>query len=396
MYTLDEETLKNKKYSIINFTDKRVLVRTCLNVITNENWDMIDDTRYNESLPLLRELSEKAKMVLITAHLWRPKANESKYSFVKIADKLSNDLWKKIKFVSDLKDLQDISQWIYFLENVRFFPAEDSNDTKEKKVFTDLLVKNCDLFINDAFADYRPSVSTYDIAKRLPSYLGPVFYREINELNKLNHSAKPFVAVLGWSKLSEKLDSLLALLQVADKVLIWWAMRYTLLKAMGISVWDSLIEQDKSEIAKEIISTYKDKLVLPLDHMIVREFKDPAQIGYEYTINQTVPQWHEAIDIWPKWIQQFTKELSKAKTIVRNWPMGVFEWDISAHGTLEIGKAIAQNTSAYRLIGWWDSLAAINKLWLTWFNHVSTWGGAMLSYLAYDKFPILDVILYGK
>jgi phosphoglycerate kinase len=170
-------------------------------------------------------------------------------------------------------------------------------------------------------------------------------------------------------------------------------MRYTLFKAMGISIGNSRVENDKLDVAQQILSKYKDKLVLPSDHMIINEFKDPAIIGFQYTTDENIPEGYEAIDIGPKGVELFTNHIANAKTIVRNGPVGVFEWETSAHGTKEVGKAIARNTTAYKLIGGGDSIAAVNSLGLTGFDHICTGGGAMLAYLGYDKFPTLDIIL---
>lgn len=402
MYSLDQEKLENKLYTHTDVSNHKVLLRTCLNVATDKEGNMIDSTRYDESFPLIQQLASKAKTLLITAHLGRPapalagpKHNETQFSFFKIAQKLANDLGKRVHFVTDTQDLTQILDWIYFLENVRFFPGEESKDEQERESFAKMLTTPCDMFINDAFADYRASASTYDVAKYLPSYVGPVFAKEIKELDNLRSPERPFLAILGWAKLSEKLDSLLALLQTADKVIIGGAMRYTLLKAKGIAIGNSLVENDKLEVAQTILEKYADKILIPADHMIVQTFKDPAIGGFFYTDGQQISYGFEAIDIGPKGIAECKDLIVNAKTIVRNGPMGVFERPTSAHGTQEIGKAIMHNVSAYKLVGGGDSITAIHKLWLTGFDHICTGGGAMLAYLAYDTFPTLDIIL-GK
>ena len=394
MYHLDQVKLESKSYSNIPLVGKSILLRTCLNVVTDYEGNMIDDTRYQEALPLIKQISGKAKMLLITAHLWRPKNNEPQYSFVKISKQIELDIWKKVTFIDNLDDLKFMSDWVFLLENIRFFPQEDSKNELDREELANILTQKCDIFINDAFADYRPSVSNYDVAKKLPSYIWPVFEKEIKELSLLSNPNRPFIAIIWWSKLSEKLDSLLSLLKIADKVLIWWAMRYTIFTAMWINMGNSLVEKDKLDVAREIIDMYWDKLVLPDDHMIVKEFNDPSIIWYKYTNDESVPDWYEAIDIWPKWIMRFVDEISKAKTILWNGPLWVFERDLSSRSTMEIGKAISDNNLAYKLAWWWDSLAAISKLWLTWFNHLSTWWWAMLSYFAYESFPVLDIILW--
>lgn len=393
MYALDLSTFERKVYTAVDVHGRRILLRTCLNVVTDSEGQMIDATRYYESLPLIRELAHKAEVLLITAHLGRPKHAESQYSFNYIAEQLGRDIEKTVHFITDLSELQHLTAGVYFLENVRFFEGEESNEPNERRIFAHQLTAGMDMFINDAFADYRESASTYDVAEILPSYLGPVFAKEISELSTLTHAQHPFVAILWWAKLSEKLDALLALLAIADKVLVWWAMRYTLLHALGHKVGNCRVEENKLEAARDIVTNYADKLILPLDHMIVHDFADPAVIGYKYTDGQDIPEGHEAIDIGPQGIAQFSEVIAQAKTIIWNGPVGVFEWDTSAHGTKEIGKAIAANTSAYKIIWWGDSIAAVNALGLTWFNHICTWWGAMLAYLAYENLPVLDVIL---
>src|SRR5690606_1738341 len=200
-----------------------------------------------------------------------------------------------------------------------------------------------------------------------------------------------FVAVLGGAKLSEKLDVLNTLAETADKILIGGAMAYTLLKAKGLDIGKSLFEPDKLDVANEIIRKYSDKIELPLDHMVSKDFNDEAM--YEYTDDTDIPDDTFAIDVGWKTIERYIREINKAKTILWNGPMGVFEWDHSSVGTLKIGKAIGDNKDSYNIAGGGDSIAAINKLELDGFDHISTGGGAMLSFIANETFPTLDVIL---
>lgn len=351
---------------------------------------MVDATRYDESLPLIKALATKAKATILLAHLGRPKNNEPEFSFAKIVKQLEKDLGQPVFFATSLADLQHIETGVCLLENVRFFPGEDAKEDTEKAEFLTALSNCADVFVNDAFADYRKSVSTYDIAKNLPSYVGPVFAREIANLAQLAVSATPFVAVLGGAKLSEKLDAMLSLAQTADKVLVGGAMVYTLLRAKGISTGKSRVEEDKIDVAKEIIAKYGDKIILPLDHALVPVFEDPgANIQYSETILDAMI----SVDIGPKTIDLYKKILADAKTIVWNGPMGVFEREATAVGTKAIGQAIGNNTGAYKVAGGGDSIAAINALGITGFNHISTGGGAMLGVLGADKFATLDVIV---
>jgi phosphoglycerate kinase len=197
MYNLDTNLLERKiRSQISDLATKKILVRTCLNVTTDEQGDMMERTRYDESFPLIQTLAKQAKAVLITAHLGRPKAQEVQYSFAKIAKVLEQDLGKPVHFLTNLNQLKNIDTGVYFLENVRFFAGEDAKDTAERLTFAKELASSCDAFINDAFADYRESASSYDVTTLLPSYVGPVFAKEISELNKLRTSEKPFVAII--------------------------------------------------------------------------------------------------------------------------------------------------------------------------------------------------------
>src|SRR5690606_34597170 len=181
------------------------------------------------------------------------------------------------------------------IENTRFFEGEESDKESDRKHFAETLASLGDVFVNDAFADYRIAASTYDIAKLLPSYLGPVFLKEVESLSQLQKPQRPFVAVLGGAKLSEKLDVLNTLAETADKILIGGAMAYTLLKAKGLDIGKSLFEPDKLDVANEIIRKYSDKIELPLDHMVSKDFNDEAM--YEYTDDTDIPDDTFAIDV---------------------------------------------------------------------------------------------------
>ena len=394
MYTLKKD-ISNFSYSKIeDIENKIVIVRTCLNVAVDKDGVMTDSTRFYESLPLIKELGSKAKKVILMAHLGRPEKKEKALSFWNVAETLQTELEEdriEVKLVDSIKEAKSSKAKITLLDNIRFFPGEESKDLDVRMKFAKELASLADVYINDAFPDYREAASTYDIATLLPSYLGPVFIKEVESLSKFSEPEKPFVAVLGGAKLSEKLDALNALVQIADKVIIGGAMAYTLMKAKGIETGKSLIEKDKLDVAEEIISKYEDKLLLPVDHLVAQEFK--ARSPYEYTDTETIPEDMIAIDIGWNSIRKFKTELSNAKSILWNGPMGVFEWIHSSVGTKEIGSAISANSEAFTLAGGGDSIAAINQFNLRGFDHISTGGGAMLAFLAYDKFPTLDIIL---
>jgi 3-phosphoglycerate kinase len=306
---------------------------------------------------------------------------------VKLIDNLTEE---SIQFIQNNKNT-DSKRTVFLLENIRFFNGEESKNKDERMIFARLLAGLGNTFINDAFADYRESASTYDIATLLPSFLGPVFLKEVEALSKFSTPAAPFVAILGGAKLSEKLDALNSLVKIADKVIIGGAMAYTLMKAKGINIGKSKIEDDKLDIAHEIIENYSQKLCLPVDHMLTKEFSETSK--FDYSEDNSIPNDSIAIDIGPKTIDEYCKEIVNAKSILWNGPMGVFEWEHSGKGTCIIGNAIVNNTQAYKLAGGGDSIAAINKYRLRGIDHISTGGGAMLAFLAYDKFPTLDVII---
>lgn len=407
MYTKQnlKELLNQGYYEKVDLTDKVVLVRSCLNVATDEEGRVVDGTRFNESLVLIKDLAQKAKKVIITAHLGRPEKEEKKFSFWHIAE-LFNQAFEgitrdgqaiKVELVRNLEDIAkaDLTNdyKVVLLDNIRFFPSEESKDLAVRKAFARDLASHADIFINDAFADYRESASTYDIAEILPSYLGPVFYKEVAALSAFSNPQKPFVAVLGGAKLSEKLDALNALLKIADKVIIGGAMAYTLMKAKGKSIGNSRIEEDKLTIAKEILAKSGDKLILPCDHIIVDTFIEPSEEKCSNTPDVQIPDGKIAVDIGLQSIELFTEELSKAGSILINGPMGVSEWEVTSLGTQSILDAITANKNAFTLAGGGDTIAAINKFNMTGFDHICTGGGAMLSFLAYESFPVLDVIL---
>lgn len=367
-----------------------VLVRCCLNVPLR-NGQIQDDTRIKEALPLLQELKEKSKRVVIMAHLGRPEGRDMEFSLEPVAERLEKELDTKVTLLSDLDE--EAEEGMYLLENIRFFPEESVNDLDERRAFAQELAKFGDIFINDAFPDYRESASTYDIVKFLPSFLGPAFLKEIKAFANYSQPHKPLVTILGGAKLSEKLDALNSLAKISDRVLVGGAMAYTLLKAKGIEIGKSLCEVDKLVVAEEIIDKYSDKIVLPIDHVLVDEFKEPENTEmYSVVRHQEIPEDKIAVDIGPQTVELFIREINNAGSLIWNGPMGVFEWDLIGNETKNIATAIAES-QAFTLAGGGDSIAAINKYNLTGFDHISTGGGAMLAYFSYDTFSTLDIIL---
>lgn len=404
MYKVNSD-INNFSYRNIDLNNARVVVRTCLNVSVDSDGKVTDPTRFYESLPLIKDLALNAQNVVLTAHLGRPDSREKKSSFWNVAQMLSESLRNdniEVVLVDDLSNewIDKIthntntidSKKVFLLENIRFFKGEESKDKIERMEFAKILASLGNTFINDAFADYRESASTYDIATLLPSYLGTVFLKEVAALSMFNNP-DILISVLGGAKLSEKLDALNSLAELSEKVVIGGAMAYTLLKAKGINIGKSLVEEDKLDLAKQVVEKYGDKLVLPIDHLVASDFNEDATNAAYNTSDNQIPDNTIAVDIGRRTIELFKNTISLGNYILWNGPMGVFEWEKSSIGTLEIGKGIEKNGPAYKLAGGGDSIAAINKLQLHGFNHISTGGGAMLAFLAYDKFPTLDVII---
>lgn len=419
MYTREHlpELLEKAHYKNIDLKNKKVILRTCLNVSINEKGEITDDTRLKEALPVIRDIAQKARKLVIIGHMGRPQpkrlnhyhkfeldTEDKKYSFDRVAVYLENALKDvqiqnipfKVTLISDTESaLENVrnsfASEIVLLENIRFNIGEESKVEVERKMFADQLMALGDIYINDSFPDYRESTSTYDVPKVLPAYLGTSFYNEVKSLSQFDNPARPFVAVIGGAKLSEKLDALQALLEIADKVIVGGAMAYTLLKAQGKEIGKSMYEEDKLQAALEMVTNFSDKLILPVDHVVAPEFK--ADSAFETTDNEEIPQEKIAVDIGPKTITLYKTVLTEAGSILLNGPVGVFEWEDSASGTREVVQAIVANTKAYKLAGGGDSISAINKFGITGFDHISTGGGAMLAFLAYYRFPTLDVVL---
>lgn len=394
MYKLIKNIDNCSYKNISNLDSKRVVLRSCLNAPVDKTGRVIDTTRIDEAIEGIKYFAKNAKQLIILGHLGRPKEYSKEESFWHIHEILEKEIGEEILFIQHNQEII-LDKKIILLDNIRFFEEEDNEDDEVRENFAKRLASFGDVFVNDAFPDYRKSSSTFDIAKfSREKYIGPKFLHEVISLNKLNESEKPFVAILGGAKLSEKLDTLSSLIESADKILIGGAMAYTLMKTSGIDIGNSLVEIEKLGVAKEILEKAGDKIILPVDHIVSDIFSEENALKTRsMTENNEIQNGKVGIDIGNDTIQIFKDEILKAKTIVWNGPMGVFEWEVSEKGTLEIGKAIGENKSAFKVAGGGDSIAAINKLQIEGLDHISTGGGAMLAFLAYDKFPTLDVIV---
>jgi phosphoglycerate kinase len=377
---------------------KRLFIRADFNVPLKDGV-VTDDTRIRETLPTLRLAIQKSGRLVLASHLGRPKGGpDSKYSLAPVAKKLEELLERPVVFASDCvgsdaeaksKALSDGG--VLLLENVRFHPEEEKND----EGFSKQLAALCDgLFVCDAFGSaHRAHASVVGITRFVKqSAAGLLMERELAYLGKaLANPTRPFVAILGGAKVSDKIEVVENLMKVADAMLIGGGMAYTFEKAQGLEIGKSLVEDDKLELAKRLLTEAKQKnfkLLLPVDHVVAREFKAhaPATIC-EVT---ATPADQMGLDIGPKTAAAYSVEIAKAKTIVWNGPMGVFEMPAFAKGTLEIAKAVSAATTAgaTSIVGGGDSVAAVHQSGVAnKISHISTGGGASLEFLGGRKLP---------
>ena len=389
-----------------NLHGRRILIRSDLNVPI-ENGRVADDGRIRASLPAYIKLLEHGARVIVAAHLGRPAgAPDPKYSLGPVADRLAQLLGRPVEFAMDtvgtsarllageLKDGE-----ILLLENVRFNPGETSKDEKERHDFArclEFLTGGEDeggAFVEDAFgAVHRKHASVYDIAKLLPHYCGDLVREELSVLNQLTGDPKrPFVVVLGGSKVSDKLAVIESLLPKVDRLLVGGGMCFTFLAAQGHEVGDSLLETDQIENCKRFLAEAGDKIVLPTDIVVAAEVSadaDPQTVSAE-----AIPAGSKGLDIGPESVKAFGAALADAQTVFWNGPMGVFEVAPFAAGTKGVAEAVAA-TSGLSVVGGGDSAAAVRKLGLdaSAFSHISTGGGASLEYLEGKELPGVGVL----
>lgn len=391
---IDDYSYKNIK----SLVEKKVLIRSCLNVALDKDQKPIDYLRIKESAQILNELGGKCKSITVLAHLGRPEPGSmsDRFSLSNILEALNKELNDyKVELHDNIESIVQAQRLnhnhvIYLLENVRIFKGEESADVAEREQFAKELAVLGDLFINDSFPDYRKSASTFELPKILKSYLGPAYLKEVTSLSKLDSAKKPLVAVIGGAKLSEKLDLVNAIAERCDKLLIGGAMAYTFLRARGVEVGKSLIEESKIEIAKEILAKFGDKLILPIDHVIVKNFSPSSDI-FE-TKDEKILDGNIGIDIGPRTVDFFVGELKKASTILWNGPLGIIEWNSAKEGTMQIVKAIKSNIDAYSIAGGGETISCLDGD-TKGFSFISAGGGAMLEYIAKDNFPTLDAVL---
>ncbi len=383
----------------LDVTGRRVLVRCDLNVPL-EDGRITDDGRIVASLPLLTWLIQQGARVVVTAHLGRPGGTpDPAYSLAPVAQRLGELLGKPVRLAGDVvgpdaraavAELADGG--IVLLENVRFEAAETSKDDAVRGAFADRLAAFADLYIDDAFgAVHRKHASVYDVAERLPHAAGPLVATEVEVLRRLEvEPERPYLVVLGGSKVSDKIQVIEALLPKVDQLLVGGGMCFTFLKAQGHGVGTSLLEEPMLEQCRTLLAS--GKIVLPVDVVAADGFA--ADASYAVVDATAIPADRMGLDIGPRSVELFSQRLQGARTVFWNGPMGVFELAPFAAGTRGVAEAIASLGGALTVVGGGDSAAAVRALGIDEdrFTHISTGGGASLEHLEGKTLPGLEVL----
>ena len=386
--------------------DKNILVRVDFNVPIDSNGIITDDKRIMESLITINAISSNGGKCILMSHLGRPKGEKNlKYSLSVVAEYLSNVLNKPVLFSDDCigeDNKEAINNMkpgdVILLENLRFYKEEEMNDPE----FAKKLAAYGDIFVNDAFGTaHRAHASTEGVTNFIKTCAaGFLMEKELKYLTAAVADPKrPLCAILGGSKISGKIDVLENLLNIADTILVGGGMMFTFYKALGYNIGKSILEEDKVSLAKDIlekVKTSKTKFELPEDVLMADKFDKDAQTK-EMFADRITPDFNDwiGVDIGPKTIHKYKQEILKSNTIVWNGPMGVFEIDIFATGTIEIAKSLAEATEkgATTIIGGGDSASAVAKAGLeNNVSHVSTGGGASLEFLEGKKLPGVEAL----
>ncbi|WP_028992663.1 phosphoglycerate kinase [Thermoanaerobacter thermocopriae] len=383
----------------IDVAGKRVLVRVDFNVPMDENKNITDDTRIKAALPTIEYLINNKAKVILVSHLGRPKGKfNPEYSLKPVAKRLSELLGKQVSMAEDVigedaraKAAALKEGEVLLLENVRFHAEEEKNDPQFAKELASL----ADIYVNDAFGTaHRAHASTAGVAAYLPAVSGFLIEKELMIMGEaLENPKRPFVAILGGAKVSDKIGVITNLLEKVDSLLIGGGMAYTFIKAKGYEIGKSLLEEDKIELAKELMEKAKQKgvnLMLPVDTVIAKELK--SGVPYEVVDIDKMPKDQIGVDIGPKTIEEYSKVIKHAMTVVWNGPMGVFEIPEFAKGTEAIAKALSE-CKGTTIVGGGDSAAAIEQLgYADKVTHISTGGGASLEFLEGKVLPGIDVL----
>ncbi len=386
----------------LDLAGKRVFIRVDFNVPL-DGANVSDDTRIRETLPTLRLAIDRGARLVLASHLGRPKGKVNpKYSLAPVAARLKELLGKPVEFAADCvgaeaeaKSAALTNGDVLLLENVRFHPEEEANDA----AFSKQLAALCDgLFICDAFGSaHRAHASVVGITQFVgKSAAGLLMEKELAYLGKaISNPERPFVAVLGGAKVSDKIEVVQNLMKLADAMLIGGAMAYTFLKSQGLPIGKSLVENDKLDLARTLLDEARQRnfrLLLPVDHVLA---ESPDSTVTKIGDIAATPEGWMGLDIGPKSIDLFSQEISKARTIVWNGPLGMFERRAFSQGTLAIARAVAAATQkgATSIIGGGDSVAAAEQSGVArQISHISTGGGASLEFLAGEKLPGVEAL----
>lgn len=378
---------------------KKVIIRCDFNVPI-ENGVIKDDTRIRKSLKTIRYARKNNAKVILLSHLGRIKNKEDKekYSLSIIVDKLSKLLRKKVKFIPQTRGIEVENaiktmkeRDVILLENTRFEDLNGKKESKNDKQLGKYWAKLGDIYINDAFGTiHRSHASNLGISSNLKSGIGFLVEKEIKELDKLNNPKRPYTIILGGSKISDKINLVKILAKKADYLLIGGAMSFTFLKAAGFNVGSSMCEKDQINFCKRLLDKYPDKIVLPIDIITAKEIKENVKTKERFL--GEIKEDEIGLDIGPKTVKLFKQYIEESKTIFLNGPAGLFEIKQFSKGTEAICHAI-EDSKAYKVVGGGDTARALEELGdIKKINHISTGGGASLTYLEGVKLKALEII----
>lgn len=389
-----------KSIEDIDVSGKKVLVRCDFNVPLDENLNITDENRIVGALPTIKYLAEHNAKVILCSHLGRPKNGfEAKFSLAPVAKRLSELLGKTVYMAKDVigDDAKKAAAAlkngdVMLLENVRFHKEEEKNDPSFAKELASL----AEIYVNDAFGTaHRAHASTEGVSHYLPAVCGYLIQKEISIMGKaLSDPARPFVAILGGAKVSDKIGVINNLIEKVDTLIIGGGMAYTFFKALGSTVGTSICETDKVDLANELMAKARAKgvnFLIPVDNIIGREYKADTQFMTIYS--DSIPDGWMGLDIGEKTQELYKKSIIGAGTVVWNGPMGVSEWEHFASGTRAVAEAVAES-GAVSIIGGGDSAAAVEKLgFAEKMTHISTGGGASLEFLEGIELPGIACLL---
>ncbi|WP_257351895.1 phosphoglycerate kinase [Pseudalkalibacillus decolorationis] len=386
---MQKQTLRD-----VDVSGKKVFCRVDFNVPMKDG-EVTDDTRIRAALPTIKHLIEKGAKVILASHLGRPKGNVVEELRLDPVAKRLSELLNKAVIKTDQVYGAEVNEAIsklnnsdvLLIENVRFEPGEENNDPELSKAFAGL----ADLYVNDAFgAAHRAHASTEGVAHHLPGVSGLLMEKELDVLGKaLSNPDRPFTAIIGGAKVKDKIDVIDNLLDKVDNLIIGGGLAYTFVKALGYDIGKSLLEEDKIDLAKSFIEKAEQKGVkfyIPKDAVVADEFSEDANTQV-VTIDQIPSDW-QALDIGPGTSEEYKSVIEESKLVIWNGPMGVFEFEAFANGTISVAQALADATDTYSVIGGGDSAAAVEKFGLAdKMSHISTGGGASLEFMEGKVLP---------